>query len=315
MAEGNKNPNWKVGKALEKSNFAQTCTLLSQFLKEKRATEAGLAANNKSENKEKLAPASSSMNFLTNMHMENQAPGNSTRSASATETTPMVKSPNFFPQLVSPNSNIQDSIKPDPRKTTSTNVECSQMTIFYAGQVLTFNDLPIDKANEVLALARKGCSSSSNLINNNNSSAASVTTLNFKEKTTDSSNIIININESPADTDEVSNSNLVIKNKTSVVPIIPKSNKKFPTLEPIQESNAEAAANGSDLPIARRNSLHRFLEKRKDRVAAKAPYQVNNNRPVNMASPKPADEGNQWRSSTSTSASEGECSEQLELKL
>lgn len=29
-----------------------------------------------------------------------------------------------------------------------------------------------------------------------------------------------------------------------------------------------------DLPIARRNSLHRFLEKRKGRVIAKAPYQV-----------------------------------------
>nr|QXL99901.1 jasmonate-ZIM-domain protein JAZ1a [Zea mays] len=31
----------------------------------------------------------------------------------------------------------------------------------------------------------------------------------------------------------------------------------------------------ADLPIARRNSLHRFLEKRKDRITAKAPYQVN----------------------------------------
>lgn len=30
-----------------------------------------------------------------------------------------------------------------------------------------------------------------------------------------------------------------------------------------------------DLPIARRNSLHRFLEKRKGRITAKAPYQAN----------------------------------------
>ncbi|KAE8688631.1 Jasmonate-zim-domain protein 6, putative isoform 2 [Hibiscus syriacus] len=32
---------------------------------------------------------------------------------------------------------------------------------------------------------------------------------------------------------------------------------------------------GSDLRIARRNSLHKFFEKRKDRAAARAPYQVN----------------------------------------
>ncbi|XP_074330907.1 jasmonate ZIM domain-containing protein 1-like isoform X2 [Apium graveolens] len=32
----------------------------------------------------------------------------------------------------------------------------------------------------------------------------------------------------------------------------------------------------SDLPIARRASLHRFLEKRKDRATARGPYQFNN---------------------------------------
>ncbi|XP_057503693.1 protein TIFY 10b-like [Actinidia eriantha] len=32
---------------------------------------------------------------------------------------------------------------------------------------------------------------------------------------------------------------------------------------------------GSDIPIARRSSLHRFFDKRKDRVTARAPYQVN----------------------------------------
>ncbi|KAJ0981094.1 hypothetical protein J5N97_009349 [Dioscorea zingiberensis] len=39
-------------------------------------------------------------------------------------------------------------------------------------------------------------------------------------------------------------------------------------------SNSQAN-NSSDMPIARRASLHRFLEKRKERINAKAPYQVN----------------------------------------
>lgn len=43
----------------------------------------------------------------------------------------------------------------------------------------------------------------------------------------------------------------------------------------------------ADLPIARRNSLHRFLEKRKDRITAKAPYQVSSGA-VGVEAPKQA---------------------------
>ncbi|CAN6196065.1 unnamed protein product [Urochloa humidicola] len=42
----------------------------------------------------------------------------------------------------------------------------------------------------------------------------------------------------------------------------------------------------SDMPIARRNSLHRFLEKRKGRITAKAPYQANS--PVGVEASKQA---------------------------
>ncbi|CAM0951511.1 unnamed protein product [Alopecurus aequalis] len=50
-------------------------------------------------------------------------------------------------------------------------------------------------------------------------------------------------------------------------------------------------SNLADLPIARRNSLHRFLEKRKGRIVAKAPYQVN----TPSATPsKQANGANSW---------------------
>ncbi|CAN6217793.1 unnamed protein product [Urochloa humidicola] len=42
----------------------------------------------------------------------------------------------------------------------------------------------------------------------------------------------------------------------------------------------------SDMPIARRNSLHRFREKRKGRITAKAPYQANS--PVGVEASKQA---------------------------
>ncbi|XP_039126902.1 protein TIFY 10a-like [Dioscorea cayenensis subsp. rotundata] len=43
--------------------------------------------------------------------------------------------------------------------------------------------------------------------------------------------------------------------------------------------------NSSEMPIARRASLHRFLEKRKERIIAKAPYQVNGS-PASMIKPE-----------------------------
>ncbi|KAL5205435.1 hypothetical protein ABZP36_033644 [Zizania latifolia] len=46
----------------------------------------------------------------------------------------------------------------------------------------------------------------------------------------------------------------------------------------------------SDLPIARRNSLHRFLEKRKGRIAENAPYQDNSS----VASSKKANGDKSW---------------------
>ncbi|WVZ65085.1 hypothetical protein U9M48_014506 [Paspalum notatum var. saurae] len=52
-------------------------------------------------------------------------------------------------------------------------------------------------------------------------------------------------------------------------------------------AEAPAAPNSlPDMPIARRNSLHRFLAKRKDRITAKAPYQVVNNSSVGVEAPK-----------------------------
>jgi jasmonate ZIM domain-containing protein len=63
--------------------------------------------------------------------------------------------------------------------------EKAQMTIFYGGQVIVFNEFPADKAKEVMILASKGTSQShtnnqhafaSNLANNSVDSTSSVAT-------------------------------------------------------------------------------------------------------------------------------------------
>ncbi|KAK4757886.1 hypothetical protein SAY87_019187 [Trapa incisa] len=64
------------------------------------------------------------------------------------------------------------------------------------------------------------------------------------------------------------------------------SNQRAPTIssKPIQnhlQRTVEPIA--SDLPLARRNSLHRFLEKRKDRITSKAPYTVAASSPPSKA--------------------------------
>lgn len=42
-----------------------------------------------------------------------------------------------------------------PSGATQKQPEAAQMTIFYAGQVITFNDFPADKVKEIMMLARK----------------------------------------------------------------------------------------------------------------------------------------------------------------
>ncbi|WOH11347.1 hypothetical protein DCAR_0830829 [Daucus carota subsp. sativus] len=164
-------------KTPEKSSFSQTCSLLSQYLKEKGS----------------LGDLSLGIGFESN----GTTPPTPAAAAAATM--------NLFPVTEKP----------------------AQMTIFYGGQVVVFNDLPAEKAKEIMMLASKACSS-------------------FTQ------------------------------------PEIPASPKVVAANSLVQTQRRQPIV--SDLPIARKASLTRFLEKRKDRITARAPYASSETKPAESKS-------------------------------
>ncbi|KAL3642878.1 hypothetical protein CASFOL_013693 [Castilleja foliolosa] len=189
-----------------RSNFSQMCTLLSQYLKEKGSFgDLKLGLNRSLESK---GSAAETMNLLP--MIENSVPSSGSGSGSGNLNEP---STFFHQQALVDSDETQKS---------------AQMTIFYAGQVIVFDNFPADKANDIMNLASK----SSTVQNHPNAAfppphAAQIPAV----------------------------------SSTGVHHVVPAHRSPQTPLD-------------SDLPIARKNSLARFLEKRKDRVTANAPYPV-----------------------------------------
>ncbi|KAL2338803.1 hypothetical protein Fmac_013249 [Flemingia macrophylla] len=195
----------------EKSTFSQTCTLLSQYLKEKgNFGDLTLGMN---------------CSLETNGSSET-----SCHSATTMELFPVImtqRNPTAMdflsPQTAVPlHSEVPTIVKPSLFKSMEKEPKASQLTIFYAGQVVVFDDFPADKVEEIISLVSKKTPQQSR-----NSSAYAHT-----------------------------------------------HNQNHPSFVPNITPQTPSRPIACDLPIARKISLHRFLEKRKDRIAAKAPYQT-----------------------------------------
>ncbi|XP_047963161.1 jasmonate ZIM domain-containing protein 1-like [Salvia hispanica] len=190
-----------------RSNFMQTCNLLSRFIKEKGCLrDLNIEIAGKVESLQHIAKP-----LITPSLIEQQP-------------------------LVAPISSID--------ATTSCCKQPSQLTIFYSGRVLVFDDYPSNKVEELVAFAKK------------ESPQISCGIL----STVDTSGLVSSSRDGPPPRPHQAGTS----HRHKAVGISSKASK--------EKMNCPDETSGSDLPIARRSSLHRFLEKRKDRSAVRGPY-------------------------------------------
>ncbi|XWS18794.1 hypothetical protein CRYUN_Cryun32bG0075500 [Craigia yunnanensis] len=272
------NSGQKSGKTPERASFVN---LLSQYLKEKRNLgdiSVGMTSKPEAKGLETSRQQAMTMNFLPNM---DNLSGSSRPNLVAS--TSDVKSSNFFPEIGSfgASSSKEDTTnKTDFRKQALVEPKNAQLTIFFSGQVLVYDDFPADKFKDIMALASQGCSTARSGV------------------VADSGTEKVNSN---IDKIDLSNSDIPDLNVASTT-----------ANSPAQDSSVERRQYGgsaADLRIARRNSLHKFFEKRKDRAAARAPYQVNNQ----LGSPPPKPD--ESKSSHEEGQSSKEASRDLDLKF
>ncbi|XP_042385284.1 protein TIFY 10a-like [Zingiber officinale] len=215
-----------AGRKRGPTNFAVACGLLSQYIKEKGSVaDLGFGiARAAPEGKSESFRVPITMNLLPSADvLGGEESDKESEGEVVSDENPM--------GLFSQRSGFLTSASDDSRVT-----EQSQLTIFYGGKVLVFDNFPAEKAKDLMQLASLGNSDQ--------------------------------------------NSTLVPKAATD--PVLPQLN-----LSKLAQPNL------SDLPIARKASLTRFLEKRKDRISARAPYRITTPSPQ-VATPMNQEDFKSW---------------------
>ncbi|KAM5547167.1 protein TIFY 10A [Rosa sericea] len=251
-------------------SFSQTCSMLYQFLKEKGANLGDLNLDmqlpNNNGSGEMFRQKTQQMNFFPVMEKPRNVPAPRD-----------FKSMDLFPQQAGFGPSLPKMTDSSVKKTVPGEPQKAQMTIFYGGQVIVFDDFPAEKAKEVMLLASKESSKSHQAAHpvkaNTNSAFAS------------------HLGKVPI------NSGTGTGTGTGTAPVAPTSNPfpKFGNQVIQQQETIKPTPTRpiiSDIPMQRKASLQRFLAKRKDRINNTAPYQMSSPGPSGPA--KPEAESKSW---------------------
>ncbi|GAB2267509.1 hypothetical protein Dimus_002490 [Dionaea muscipula] len=193
------------------ASFSQKCNLLSQYLKEKKRPFADLNLG----------------------CLESKGGGSSTNDGTFSRQTSM----NLFPQQAAAAFSYHHHRhyydKPAAAATAAAADPSGQMTILYDSRVVVFNDLPADKAMEIMELARRGCDPAA------------------------TKSAVGGVNHLTAPPPPAVNNNVIVRSFSFGCDLSRGDRLK-----------------ACYLPIARQASLHRFFERRKERITARAPYSL-----------------------------------------
>ncbi|XP_038695712.1 protein TIFY 10A-like isoform X1 [Tripterygium wilfordii] len=243
-----------AGRFPEKSSFSHKCSLLSQYLKEFGSfgdLSLGMTCNIEGNGNGKPEMLRRAATVL-NLFPISEKPGEVLGQNNAKMLKPM----NLFPETTGFHVFKEEEL---PKRADSCyaagELQTAQMTIFYGGQVFVFNDFSADKMKEIMLLASEG-------------NAQCGTTFPSTHR---------NIASKPVEARSLSPPNI----SPNFVNDLKQDCIQTPT-QPLVSAV---------LPLTRKASLQSFLEKRRDRITARAPYQTRN--PKAALSKLPV-ENNSW---------------------